>query len=557
MSNSNRSESPEKPYIPPSRNSSGKSKTNTEKDHTDNGADTSADPESQYRLFCNQWMSGYAIMVYRRLNDPEWTTLFISDWALHLTGYLPEDFVSGRVAYAAIIHPEDRETAWSVIRKAVSENRPFQMEYRIITAENEEKWVWEQGRPDAVRQDGTPVINGMIIDISDRKKLERQFIQAQKMEAVGRLSGGIAHDFNNYLTAVIGYSEMLAAELPRQGLPQEWLGEIIKAANNAAELTRQLLAFSRNQMLAMETFDVNTEIRGMRKMLQRLIGEDVRLSIHLENDLNKIRADRIQMQQVIMNLAVNARDAMPNGGELIIETANMMLDECYARDHGINLAPGAYVVISVSDTGCGMDPETKSRVFEPFFTTKTKDKGTGLGLSTVYGIIKQMDGYIWVYSEPEKGTTIKIELPAATETVPAGAAPKRKPLAVQADMKISETILLVEDDNMVRNLLARVLRQLGYHVFEAMDGRQALEIAGQYLKKIHLIVTDVVMPGMNGRELADAIQTKNPDIRVLFMSGYATSVIAHHGILDHGMFFIQKPISPKALARKIREVLKA
>lgn len=555
MSNSDQTELLGEPYIPMHENDKGQWDGNIGDGNTKHGDGAVAEWESRDRLLCDQLINGYALMVYRRLNNPEWTMLFVSDWSRHLTGYPPEDFVSGRVTYTTLIHPEDREKVRAVIQEAAAGNRPFQMEYRITTAGKEEKWVWEQGRPGAANQDGGAVIDGLIIDITDRKKLERQFMQAQKMEAIGRLSGGLAHDFNNYLTAIIGYGEMLAAELPEQGLPQEWLGEIVKAANNAAALIRQLLAFSRNQVLELEVFDVNTEIRGMRKMLQRLLGEDVRLSINLADDLDRIRADRVQVQQVIMNLAVNARDAMPNGGTLIIETVNMTLDESYAKSHDIELVPGPYVLISVSDTGCGMDPETRNRIFEPFYTTKAKEKGTGLGLSTVYGIIKQMGGYIWVYSEPGKGTTIKIDLPAAAGAD--GEVVKRKTPAVQSAIKGSETILLVEDDEMVRNLLSRVLRQYGYHILEAMDGRQAMEIAAQYEKKIHLMITDVVMPGMNGRELADALQAEKPETRVLYMSGYASSVIAHHGILDTGMSFIQKPISPKILARKIQEVLTA
>jgi len=649
------------------------------------GSDPVVESVSQDRLLFNQMMGGYALMAYRRLNDPEWTMLFVSDWVHTLTGHPPEDFVSGRVTYASIIHPADREMVRSAVHEAVADKDPFQVEYRIITARGEEKWVWEQGRPDAVRQDGKTVIDGLIIDITDkkkmekalqeslertflaldgtdmgiwewdtvtgevlyddnwlrlmgytpderwftvelwkrslhpdslsdfeksiddyfngktayfeleyrisnksgewrwirsrgkctaydqhrkplrligthqditeRKKLELQSLQAQKMEAIGRLSGGIAHDFNNYLTTIIGYGELMGEELPARGALRECLEEILKAGKNAAALIRQLLAFSRKQLLELEDFDVNTEIRGIKKMLQRLLGEDVRIGISLAPDLKKIRADRIQIQQVIMNLATNARDAMPMGGDLTIETANAELDESYARDHDIKLSPGHYVLISVSDTGCGMDPETKSKIFEPFYTTKHKEHGTGFGLSTVYGIVKQMDGYIWVYSEPEKGTTFKIYLPAimgeSDETA------KKKPFPGQQEIKDTETILLVEDDAMVRRLLEVALRHYGYDVIEAMDGQHAVESVDRYEKEIHLMITDVIMPGMNGQELANELKTKRPGIKVLFMSGYSTGTMAHQGILDADVFFIQKPISPKLLIQKVQEVLAA
>lgn len=526
---------------------------NQHSENTGGGHDSAVGWETRYRVLFNQVMSGYTLMVYRCLNDPEWTMLFVSDWAHTLTGYPPEDFVSGRVTYASIIHPDDREMVWSAMQEAIAEKRPFHMEYRIITAQGEEKWVWEQGRPDAVKQEDKTFIDGLIIDITDRKKLERQCIQAQKMEIIGRLSGGISHDFNNYLTTIIGYGELMAEELPNRGSLREYLEEIVKAGKNAAALTRQLLAFSRKQVLELEIFDVNTEIRGMKKMLQRLLGEDLRLSINLASDLKKIRADRVQMQQVIMNLAINARDAMPNGGSLTIETANTELDESYARDHDIKLSPGPYVLISVSDTGCGMDAETKNMIFEPFYTTKQKEHGTGLGLSIVYGIVKQMEGYIWVYSEPEKGTIFKIYLSAAIEE--SDGTVRKKSAAVQKAATGTETILLVEDDEMVRRLLVMALRQYGYHVIEAMDGQHALELVNQYEKKIHLMITDVIMPGMNGQELANELKEKRTGTKVIFMSGYSTGTMAHHCILDTDVFFIQKPIAPKLLAEKVREVL--
>ncbi len=509
----------------------------------------------QHRLLFNQMMSGYSLLAYRCLNDPKWTMLFVNQWAYTLTGYPPEDFISGRVTYESILHPNDREMVRSVVCEAVAEHRPFQVEYRIITALGDEKWVWDQGRPDTEKQDGKTVIDGLIIEITDRKKLELQFIQAQKMEAIGRLSGGISHDFNNYLTTIIGYGELMAEKLPGRGELRECLEEILKAGKNAADLVRQLLAFSRKQMLSLEIMDINIEIENMKKMFQQLLGEDIFLITHLAPDLNKIRADRTRIQQVIMNLAVNARDAMPRGGTLSIETANTDLGDAYAREHDVKLTPGPYVQISVSDTGCGMEPEIKSQIFEPFYTTKPKEHGTGLGLSTVYGIVKQMDGYIWVYSEPDKGTTFKIHLPAITESP--GRLIKKKSTAIRQEPSGNETILLVEDDEMVRNLLVLILEQYGYRVIEAMDGRQALEMVEKYEKDIHLMITDVIMPGINGQELANRVKIKRPGTRVLFMSGYSANTRILNGILDTDVFLIEKPISPKMLGEKIQEVLAA
>ena len=396
-------------------------------------------------------------------------------------------------------------------------------------------------------------------DITERKraeeslrKTEEQLRQSQKMEAVGKLAGGIAHDFNNLLTVIRGYSEVLLTDLDEIDPFRQDILEIKNAADRAATLTFQLLAFSRKQILQPKILNINSLVSNMDKMLRRLIGEDIDLVTLLAGDLGTVKVDPGQIEQVILNLAINARDVMPKGGKLTIETANVELDENYAGKH-ISVKPGRYILLAVSDTGVGMSQEVKERAFEPFFTTKEKGKGTGLGLSTVYGIMKQSDGYIWIYSEPGKGTTIKLHLPITQET-------SEPPLGGEKSMKSpsgSETILLVEDEEMVRKLTRSVLRKKGYHVIVAANGEEALRIVQQQgHEPIHLVLTDVVMPGMSGPELADRLETLKPGMKILFMSGYTDNAIVHHGVLDPGTAYINKPFTIDALAVKVREVLK-
>ena len=398
---------------------------------------------------------------------------------------------------------------------------------------------------------GKPADLVFVRDISERKRLEEQLLQAQKMEAVGRLAGGVAHDFNNLLTAIIGYAELLMMSFSPDNPRRRDAEEIKKAADRAAALTRQLLAFSRKQMLRPQVLNLNLVVTGIEQMLRRVIGEDIELVTVLDPDLGLVKADPGQIDQVIMNLAVNARDAMPQGGRLTIETKNAYLDEEYARQH-LEVQPGLYVMLAVSDTGVGMDEEIKSHLFEPFFTTKEVGKGTGLGLATVYGIVKQSDGHIWVYSEPGQGTTFKIYLPM----VEGSAEPTKWTLLFDETLHGAETILLVEDDSLVRELARRVLVQHGYLVLEAYDGEEALRVCKGYEKPIHLLVTDVVMPGgMSGRQLAESMATMHPETQVLYMSGYADNAIVRHGILESDTAFLQKPFTPESLARKVREVL--
>ena len=387
-------------------------------------------------------------------------------------------------------------------------------------------------------------------DVSERKRMEAQFLQAQKMEAIGQLAGGIAHDFNNLLTIIKGYSQLSLMELKEGGPLRENIEEINKASDRASDLTQQLLAFSRRQILEMKVLDLNALLPGVEMMLRRVIGEDIELVTRLAEDLERVKSDRGQIEQVIMNLAVNARDAMPDGGKLTIETANAELDEAYARAH-VAVTPGRYVMLSVSDTGVGMTPEVRGKVFEPFFTTKEKVKGTGLGLSTVYGIVKQSGGNIWVYSEPGKGTTFKIYLPRADE-------PLEEVVERVAGGELhrgDETILVVEDNDEVREVAVRILSGQGYRVLEASQGLDAFLICTEHDGPIHLLLTDVVMPKMSGRELAETLMSIRPRIKVLYMSGYTDNAIVHHGVLETGMDFIQKPFAVDTLARKVREVL--
>jgi PAS domain S-box-containing protein len=422
------------------------------------------------------------------------------------------------------------------------------------------EWQRKDGTATVVRVSGRTVSNGgkertfelFAEDVTERRALEQQLRQSQKMEAVGRLAGGIAHDFNNLLMVISGYSEFL---LDRVGADQALRGpaqEIASASVRATSLTHQLLAFSRKQMLAPKLLDLNGVVTENLKMLTRVIGEDIDLVMVPAAGLGTVRADAGQIEQVIMNLAVNARDAMPSGGKLTIETSNVALDEESARLHP-SLRPGNYVMLAISDTGAGMDSETQSHIFEPFFTTKGT-KGTGLGLSTVYGIVKQSGGYVWVYSEPGKGTTFKIYFPRVAETAdsPVQLATPAEPASPEPG---TETILLVEDEANLRYLARQFLEKQGYRVIEAADGAVAMQIAVAHEAVIHLLLTDVIMPGMNGRELAQRISEIRPNVKVLYMSGYTENVIGRNGTLDAGVRLLQKPFTLRDLKSKVREVL--
>jgi len=400
-----------------------------------------------------------------------------------------------------------------------------------------------------IRYGGSPAALAVLTDITDRRQLEEQLRQAQKMEAVGMLAGGIAHDFNNLLTIIGGYSQLILNSIGPNDSNRHSVEQIMKAGERAAALTRQLLAFSRRQVLQPRVLELNKLVTSLGVMLQRLIGEDIELRLELRPDLGRVSADPGQLEQVIMNLVVNARDAMPKGGTLTIETANVKLDQEYAGHH-IAVKPGAYVLLGVSDTGHGMDEATRLRLFEPFFTTKQQGKGTGLGLSTVFGIVKQSGGSLEVASELARGTSVKVYLPRIDQAVSDDAAAGGRQMR-----RGSETILLVEDDDMVRTLVRETLEREGYRILDAPGPAEARRLAEHHRGPIQLLITDVVMPKINGRELAEEIVRRRPDTRVLYMSGYTDSAIINSGVQQKDVAFLQKPFTPVALAQKVREVL--
>jgi len=490
-------------------------------------------------------------------------------------GLAPGDFGGTLESFLDQIYPGDRQLVHRSLARTLDEGSEHDIEYRIVWPNQEVHWVEGRGAVIRNRKGKAMQMIGLCMDVTARKhaeellqkqhdelekrvkertaeskNLEAQLLQSQKLEAVGQLAGGIAHDFNNLLTAIIGYSQLSLYRLSPDDSLRSNLEEIKKAGDRAASLTRQLLAFSRKQVMQPKVFDLNLVIADLERMLRRMIAEDIEIRTMLQEELGNVRADPGQIEQVILNLAVNGRDAMPFGGKLTIETTNVYLDEAFAQQH-LAVVPGAYVMLAVSDTGMGMDAETQQHIFEPFFTTKEVSKGTGLGLSTVYGIVKQSGGNIWVYSEAGKGTTVKIYLPRVDE----GAEEYKRPVTLTVLPEGNETILLVEDDEMVRRLARDVLKTSGYQVLEAASGSVARQICEQNKEVIHLLLTDVVMPEMSGREVVNRLLPLHPEMRVLYMSGYAENSIVHHGVLDEGISFIAKPFSPQALTLKVREIL--
>jgi len=401
-----------------------------------------------------------------------------------------------------------------------------------------------------LRTDDGLLVIAAVRDISQRRSLEDRLRQSQRLESVGRLAAGIAHDFNNLLTTIIGYGDLLREEMGPSSEHLPNVVEVMKAADRAAMLTQQLLAFSRKQILQPRVLDPNAVVADMQAMVSRLIGEHIRLVTHLDATIGRVAVDPGQLEQVVINLAVNARDAMPEGGTLTIETANVDLDETYASHH-VGVKPGAYVRLTVSDTGTGMDPETQAHIFEPFFTTKARGEGTGLGLATVYGIAKQSGGNVWAYSEPGHGTTFKFYLPRVAEPQDR----KVSPAAPQPPARGSETVLVVEDEDGVRSIIRRILENRGYTVLDASNGPDALAVSDAHAGAIDLLLTDVVLPQMSGRAVAEAVTARRPAIKVLFMSGYTDDAIVHHGMLDAGLAFLQKPFTAQALAERVRAVL--
>ena len=470
----------------------------------------------------------------RRAN-PAWETIL---------GFAPAELV-GKSLFTTI-HPDDHEAVEADLRQGAAGQATISLESRCVCQDGSHKWVLWKLTP--CRDDGCFYATGQ--DVTGRKQMEEQFRQAQKMEAVGRLAGGMAHDFNNLLTVINGYSQIMLGLLRKDDPLRHHLVEVVAAGDRAAALTRQLLAFSRKEVLIPVTVELNALVMDLERMLGRLLGEDVQLGTQLDPNLWPVRADTSQLEQVIMNLAVNARDAMPRGGKLAIETHNVTLEAGHRSLRG-PAKPGDYVLVTVADSGSGMDAATKARLFEPFFTTKGPGQGTGLGLATVYGIVERSGGFIDVESELGRGTTFRIYLPRDRGKP----APGTSPAPPTRRTRGMETVLLVEDEDAVRAFTRIVLQNHGYAVLEARHAGEALLLCEERREPIHLLLTDVVMPDMSGRQLAERLSKLQPGMKVLYVSGYTDDAIVRHGVVRDGLPFLPKPFAPEALARKVREVL--
>ena len=486
-------------------------------------------------------------IIYEHDLDGNYTS--VNKAGMQITGYSREEIL-GRNLWQNVA-PDYLQKSQDMFRRKLAGETVTAYEMEII-AKNGHRISLEINSS-LVFQNGIPVgVQGIARDMTERKQLEEQLRQSQKLEAIGQLAGGVAHDFNNLLTVISGYSDLLSRRLPDDSPLRAHVGEIKKAGDRASGLTRQLLAFSRKQILQPKVLNLNEVISDLDKMLRMLTGEDVDVLTKAEPGLGRVKADPGQIQQVVVNLVVNARDAMPTGGKITLETANVILTEDYANQHA-QCVPGAYVMLAVSDNGSGIDPAIRDRIFEPFFSTKGPGKGTGLGLSTVYGIVKQSGGVIWVYSEVDRGTTFKIYLPRVDESADHDAAQARLEVAPTG----TETVLLVEDEAQVRNIAQQILESLGYSVLTAENGERALTVAADYSEKIDLVITDVVMPQMGGRELVERLTPLRPNLRAVYMSGYTDDAIVRHGLMDDRLEFIQKPFTADALARKVRTALES
>jgi PAS domain S-box-containing protein len=502
--------------------------------------------EAKYRLLVNQ----IPAVVFKGYQD--WSIEFFDRKIERLTGYPKEEFDSRQLKWCDLILPEDLDMARGVFKQSLKTDKSYVREYRIRKKDGGIAWIQARGQIFCDAAGQVDYVSGVFFDITERKTLEAQLLQAQKMEAVGRLAGGVAHDFNNLLMAIMGYSELIRTSLVKGDPLYKYSEDILKATERAASLTQQLLAFSRRQVTQPQVLNLNRVVADLEKMLRRLIGEHIEMDIAAGPDLGVVKADPGQIGQIIMNLAVNARDAMPTGGRLILATDNIE----FAASHECrfeNIPPGHYVRLTVTDTGSGMNEETLAHIFEPFFTTKEVGKGTGLGLPMVYGIVKQNRGCVDVESQPGQGATFKIYLPRIEAAVEAPGAR----VSLAARLEGSETILVVEDEDALRTLLCRFFRLYGYDVLEARHGGEALLICERHPGPIHLMVTDVVMPQMSGKELAGRLASLHPEMTVFFMSGYTDSDLTGYGAPESTQHFIPKPFRPMDLVKKVRDFLDA
>jgi two-component system cell cycle sensor histidine kinase/response regulator CckA len=504
--------------------------------------------EEKYRLLIEHSNDGILVVQDGHLK-------FFNRRVIEVTGFSEQEL--GAKPFIEFVYPEDRQNVFERYQQRVrGESVPSVYSFRIMTKGGELKWV----QISAVRVvwEENPATLSFLTDVTEMKKAEaelrekeEQVLQLQRIEAVGRLAGGVAHDFNNILTAIMGYTDILLMKHQPDEKIRSYIERIKSSSQRASQLTQQLLAFSRKQILKEKIIKLDTLIGDTEKMLRRLIGEDITLLTCFGKDIGRIKADPAQIEQIIINCVINARDAMPDGGTIALRTENVWLDDEFFR-HRFHGAPGMYVMIEISDTGHGMSDEVRDHIFEPFFTTKEKGRGTGLGLSTVYGIVKQSRGYILVESMPERGTSFRIYFPAVSED-PEELEKKEKVLKFRGG---NETILLVEDEHVVRSMLSASLRTYGYHVLESENGGEAIRVRDQYGKNdIHLLITDVIMPGMSGKTLADMLLKTSPDMRVLYISGYTDDAIVRHGVIEKGISFLQKPFAPDELAWKVREIL--
>jgi two-component system cell cycle sensor histidine kinase/response regulator CckA len=477
---------------------------------------------------------------------------YVSPQIESLLGFSPTEWVANPEAWIESLHSDDRGRVLAEEAHSQQTGEPFRSQYRMVKRDGRIVWCRDEASVMTEQSGERKVMLGVIHDITHHRQLEEQLRQAHKMEAVGRLAGGIAHDFNNLLTIIKGFSELMLERAGRDETLVRNATQIGKAADKASSLTAQLLAFSRMQVLRPSSLDLNTVVGEMAKMLRRILGEHMNLDTLVDTSLGAVRADQSQIEQVMLNLVINARDAMPKGGKITIETANVSLDELYARRR-TGVEPGQYVMMAVSDTGSGMDAETQAQIFEPFFTTKGLGKGTGLGLATVYGIVKQSGGWIWVYSEPGRGTTFKVYLPQVDHPI----RPTHHNKAVCDRLQGTETILLAEDQDGIRELASEFLKRSGYTILEAKDGSDALRMAEGYPDEIDLLVTDVAMPNIDGPELADRLAVLRPHMKIIFMSGFAEYVKDNRKLAVPDRVTLQKPFALGTLARKVREVLDA